>query len=157
MVQFDKAEVQRFLVSAIGALAVSATCIGAAVAPVKAAEPRAPLTVAEWQAKVEKRIDSVSEGHLVYQPDHLTVSTVAVNFTADGDYAGARIARSSGERLVDRRALNIARGLHYPALPEAFRGAQTQVSVMLYFGPEAEAVVARERKQASQNIQLAAL
>jgi hypothetical protein len=43
MTKFDKTDIQRFLVSAIGALAVSATCIGAAVGPARAAEIRAPL------------------------------------------------------------------------------------------------------------------
>jgi len=36
---FDKTELQRFLVSAVGALAVSATCIFAAVGPAKASSP----------------------------------------------------------------------------------------------------------------------
>jgi TonB family protein len=157
MIKFDKSEMQRFLVSAIGAVAVSATCIGAAIAPAKAADPRAPLSVAEWQTKVESRMARVDEGNLVYQPDRLAVSTVAVNFTADGDYAGMRIAKSSGERLVDVRALRIARTIRYPALPEGFRGTPTQVTMKLYFGPDAEAVVAQEKKKASQTIQLAAL
>ena len=38
---FDKTEMQRFLVSAVGALAVSTTCIGAAVGPAWAANPMA--------------------------------------------------------------------------------------------------------------------
>jgi TonB family protein len=157
MGKFDKTDIQRFLVSAIGALAVSATCVGAAIAPAKAAEPKAPLTVAQWQAKVESRLDNLPEGHLVYEPQHVAVSTVAVNFTAEGDYAGVKLAKSSGERLVDYRAMNIARTLRYPAMPEGFRGVPTQVRMTLYFGPDAEAVVAKERKKASQHIQLAAL
>jgi hypothetical protein len=40
---FDKTEMQRFLVSAVGALAVSTTCIFAAVGPAKAASP-APMS-----------------------------------------------------------------------------------------------------------------
>jgi len=42
MTKFDRADIQRFLVSAIGALAVSATCVGAAVGPARAAEIQAP-------------------------------------------------------------------------------------------------------------------
>ena len=156
MIKFDKADVQRFLVSTIGAIAVSATCIGAAIAPAKAAD-RAPMSVSAWQGKVENRIGSVYEGDAVYEPERLAVSTVAVHFTADGDFAGVRIAKSSGEKLVDNRALHIARAIHYPALPEGFRGQRTQVRMTLYFGPDAEAVVDRERKKASQTIQLAAL
>jgi hypothetical protein len=45
MTKFDKTDIQRFLVSAIGALAVSATCVGAAVGPAKAAEVDAPVVV----------------------------------------------------------------------------------------------------------------
>ena len=156
MGKFDKSDMQRFLVSAIGALAVSATCIGAAIAPAKAAD-RAPLSVAAWQDDVGNRIGSAYEGELVYQPERLAVSTVAVRFTAEGDYAGIRLAKSSGSRLVDHRALNIARTIRYPALPEGFRGMPTQVSMTLYFGPDAEAAVAQEKKKASQHIQLAAL
>lgn len=155
--KMDRTDLQRFLVSAIGAVAVSATCIGAAIAPAKAAERQAPLTVAAWQAKVEDRMAHVDEGMLVYQPDRLTTSTVAVTFTAEGDYAGMRIAKSSGSRLIDHRALHIARTVRYPALPEGFRGAPTQVTMKLYFGPDAEAAVAEEKKKASQNIQFAAL
>lgn len=157
MGKFDKTDVQRFLVSAIGAIAVSATCVGAAIAPAKAADRNAPLTVAAWQAKVEQRIDNAPEGDLVYQPQALAVSTVAVNFTADGDYAGIQLTKSSGDRLVDYRAMNIARAIRYPAMPEGFRGLPTQVRMVLYFGPDAENVVAHERKKISQNIQLAAL
>jgi len=36
---FEKGDIQRMMVSALGALALSATCIGAAVGPVRAANP----------------------------------------------------------------------------------------------------------------------
>jgi len=157
MGKLDKSDMQRFLVSAIGAVAVSATCVGAAIAPAKAADRNAPLTVAQWQARVESRIDNAPEGDLVYQPQALAISTVAVNFTADGDYAGTQLAKSSGDQLVDNRALHIARTVRYPAMPEGFRGVRTQVRMTIYFGPDAEAAVAHERKKVSQNIQLAAL
>ena len=156
MITFDKADMQRFLVSAIGAVAVSATCVLAAVGPAKAAD-RAPLSVAAWQDNVGNRIGNAPEGDLVYEPERLAVSTVAVRFTAEGDFAGIRLAKSSGDNLVDRRALNIARTIRYPAMPEGFRGHPTQVSMTIYFGPEAEATVAREKKKVSQSIQLAAL
>lgn len=155
MGKFDKTDIQRFLVSAIGALAVSATCVGAAIAPAKAADRNTPLSVAQWQAKVEDRIATAAQDRW-YEPERLMVSTVAVNFTADGDYAGARVLESSGGRLADSRALTIARAIRYPALPEGYRGQPTQVRMRLFFGPDAEAAVAREKK-ASQNIQFAAL
>jgi TonB family protein len=156
MIKFEKSEMQRLVVSAIGAVTVSATCIGAAIAPAKAAE-RAPMSVAAWQDRVENRIGSIYEGETVYEPERLVASTVAVNFTADGDFAGVRLAKSSGEKLVDTRALRIARTIRYPAMPEGFRGERTQVRMTLYFGPEAEAAVAQEKKKSSENIQLAAL
>jgi len=40
--KMDRTDIQRFLVSAIGALAVSAACVGAAVGPARAAEIQAP-------------------------------------------------------------------------------------------------------------------
>ena len=157
MFKFDKTDIQRFVVSTLGAIAVSATCVGAAIAPAKAADRNAPMSVAAWQAKVERRIDNAPEGDLAYQPQQLTVSTVAVNFTADGDYAGIQLAQPSGNRLVDNRAMNIARTVRFPAMPEGYRGVPTQVRMTLYFGPDAEAVVERERRKTSQHIQLAAM
>jgi hypothetical protein len=44
MIKFDKTDVQRMVVSTLGAFALSATCILAAAGPVKAAD-LAPTTV----------------------------------------------------------------------------------------------------------------
>jgi hypothetical protein len=57
MAKFDKTDIQRFLVSAIGALAVSATCVGAAVGPARAADIRAPLAaVAHASGNISQNI-----------------------------------------------------------------------------------------------------
>ncbi|HMI20318.1 MAG TPA: hypothetical protein VK533_12300, partial [Sphingomonas sp.] len=91
MFNFDKSDFQRFAVSAVGALALTAASVVAAVGPAKAASYNAPLTVQDWQASVENRLDTIYEATTVYQPQHLAVATVAVRFTADGDYAGAAL------------------------------------------------------------------
>jgi len=49
---FDKSDMQRMMVSALGALALSATCIGAAVGPARAANPaHTPSQIHQLAAK----------------------------------------------------------------------------------------------------------
>lgn len=144
MFSFDKVDMQRFAVSSLGALALSAACVIGAVGPAKAASPR---TVADWQDKVERRLGTIRETNAAYQPSKLMVSEVAVHFTADGDYAGAALAKSSGSRLVDSRAVAVARSVRYPMLPEAFRGEPMTVRMILYFGEGAEAQAAYDALQ----------
>ena len=156
MIKFDKSDLQRFVVSGIGALALSATCVIAAVGPAKAADP-APMSVAAWQGKVQQRIENAPEPLTVYQSQRLAISQVAVRFTAEGDFAGAVLAKSSGDNLIDNRALKLARTVRYPAMPQGFRGMPTQVSMTLYFGPDAEAAAIRDHKKLSRNIQIAAM
>lgn len=145
-----------FTISAVGALAMSAACVFAAVGPAKAATIAAPLTVADWQAKVESRIGQVREGRDSYQPSALAAAQVAIAFTAEGDFAGATLARTSGDRQLDARAVKVARTLHYPALPAGYRGVPATVRMVLYFGQgsEAEAELAARKDSATQ-VQLA--
>jgi len=44
MFGFDKTDLQRLVVSALGALTLSATCIGAAVGPARAAAPASTIS-----------------------------------------------------------------------------------------------------------------
>ena len=156
MFSFDKTDFQRFAVSTVGALALSATCVIAAVGPAKAASHNAPLTVADWQNNVADRIASAHEATTVYQPSKLATSEVAVNFTADGDYAGATLAKSSGNHMVDARAIQVARSIRYPALPEGFRGAPATVRMVLYFGEGASAQADYDlRQDRAHNVQIA--
>jgi hypothetical protein len=62
MTKFDKTDIQRFLVSAIGALAVSATCVGAAVGPARAAEIRTPLAaVVHTSGNISQNIELAAQ------------------------------------------------------------------------------------------------
>ena len=157
MFDFDKQDIQRFAISAVGALAMSAAGVLAAAAPAKAATPTAALTVADWQHSVAARIEAVHEAATVYQPASLTAAEVEVRFTAEGDFAGATIARSSGNRQIDARAVAVARAIRYPMLPDGMRGAPANVRMMLYFGSGADAAAeyALERDRAARNIQVA--
>lgn len=137
MFNFDTSDIQRIAVSSIGAIALSAACVIAAAGPVKAATPNAPLTVADWQQQVERKIDGAQERD---GPSKLAQAVVAVRFTADGDFAGAGIARSSGDRSIDRRAVRIAQHVSYPALPVGLRGTPRMVEMHLYFGKAANDV-----------------
>lgn len=137
---FNKSDIQRFVISSVGAVALSATCIIGAVGPAKAATVPAPLTVQDWQRTVEYRIETLHEDRKVYQPQQMTASNVTVRFTADGDFAGAVVARPSGDRELDTRALKVARAIAYPALPAGFRGTPALVHMTLYFGNSAEAM-----------------
>jgi TonB family protein len=131
MFNIDKSDIQRFAVSAVGAIALSATSLFAAAGPVKAATP---LTVADWQSAVAQKVEAVREPINTASPSKLTKAQVAVHFTADGDYAGATLARSSGNKAVDARALKVAAQVAYPALPAELRGTAQTVAINLYFG-----------------------
>lgn len=52
MFSFDTSDIQRFTVSTIGALVLSAACVISAVGPVRAAENPASLSVSTAQAKM---------------------------------------------------------------------------------------------------------
>jgi len=128
-----KSDLSRIAVSAIGALAVSSACILGAVGPAKAA---APTTVPAWQTQVEHRIARATPG----MADHFgpvpgAVATVAVHFSAAGEFAGATLASSTGFRLLDRHAVSFARSLRYPRLPDAVRGHPQDVTMRLDYGP----------------------
>lgn len=150
MFNFAKTDIQRIAVSSLGAIAVSATCLLAAAAPVKAATPQ---STAEWQSRIEHRIATIRDDSP--QPGALSEAEVAVHFTADGDFAGATLARSSGNGQVDRHALDVARRIAYPALPARYRGAAQTVRMRLYFGTPATAAAYDELQARSHKIQLA--
>jgi TonB family protein len=133
MFAFTKSDLSRVVVSAVGALTVSATCILGAVGPAKAA---APTTVPAWRTQVEHRIVRATPDMANrFDPVPGAQATVAVHFTTDGDYAGATLVGSTGYRQFDRRAVSLARSLHYPRLPETVRGRPQDVTMRLAFGP----------------------
>jgi TonB family protein len=132
MFNFTNTDLQRFAVSAAGAIALSAVCVGAAVAPAKAAP--APLTVAEWQQTVADRIDTMPKPRTMPEPSTLTQAAVTAHFNDEGEFAGATLARSSGNRAVDRSALRVAGRIAYPTLPAGLRGTPQDVRMNIYFG-----------------------
>jgi TonB family protein len=133
MFTFNTTNAQRFAVSALGALALTATCVGAAVAPANAAA--VPATIDAWQDRVEAQIASRADlGAVRMAPDKRAEAVLAVRFTAEGDYAGAEIVRSTGSKALDRHALQVAGKIDYPLLPDAARGRPLTVAMRLYFG-----------------------
>jgi hypothetical protein len=151
---FDKIDFQRLAISSVGALALSAVCLGAAAAPAKAAN--APRTAAEWQDDVAHRIQDVREGRSVFVPSKLTPAAVDVHFSADGDFAGATMAKPTGRKALDARAVAVASRVAYPALPAGFRGQPQTVRMNLYFGDvgsELDYVALRAR--AGRDVQIA--
>ena len=151
MFNFDKSDFQRFAVSSVGALAVSATCLFGAVAPVKAATPVAP-TVQAWAKNVGAQLSDSNGDKALDGTTKVFKVVLAARFTADGDYAGAALAQSSGNAKVDRRAVQVANQVNYPLLPTNYRGQPQTVTMRLFFGTDAEAVM---RAAANQPIQLA--
>jgi len=132
---FDSLNAQRFAISAVGAMVLTATCVGAAVAPANAATLAQPGTIEAWQDRVEHQIDTRRDTFSERMDSGKRAEAVlAVRFTPDGDYAGAEIARSSGNRAVDRHALQVAGSLKYPPLPESALGRPQTVAMRLYFG-----------------------
>lgn len=132
MTTFDKYDVQRIAISAIGAITLSSACVLAAVAPAKA---EAPATLAAWQGQVEQRVARAND--MSGAPGALTRADVALRFTAEGDFAGARLARSSGSRPIDARAVQVASRVAYPQLPAMMRGSARDVTLRVYFGDAA--------------------
>lgn len=138
MVTFDKSDFQRFAVSSIGALAVSAACLFGAVGPAKAATP---VSTSEWQQQVEAKISNSDENLSALNGARgVQKVTLAAAFTADGRFAGAKVAQSSGIKGLDFHAKQIVRRIHYPALPAAYRGQPTTVTMRLYFGDDSTEV-----------------
>jgi TonB family protein len=131
---FNDVYMKRLAVSALGAIALTATCVGAAIAPAAAAKP-VPATIEAWQDRVEMQIDSHPDPmSLRMAPGVRAEAVLAVRFAADGTFAGADIARSTGRAMLDRHALQVAKALKYPPLPVSLQGKPQTVAMRLYFG-----------------------
>ena len=142
----DKTDIQRIAISSIGAVALTAASVFAAAAPARAATPNAPATVTDWQKGVERQLDSTQDAAVLNSTDNRVRKVVmTARFTADGDYAGAQIAQSSGQTAIDRQALRVTNAVKYPPLPAGYRGQPQQVTVRLYFGDAHAAARAAKR------------
>ncbi|WP_157219767.1 energy transducer TonB family protein [Flavisphingomonas formosensis] len=133
MVTFDKSDFQRFATASVGALLLSAACIVGAVAPARAAERNAPLTVQDWKMDVERQIDATLRTPSLEGRDH-AAATVAIHFDADGKADTIAISKSSGIASADAEALRTANRVAYPALPSGLRGRPQTIAMMVYFG-----------------------
>ena len=146
---FSKNDIQRVAVAAIGAIVVSSACVFGAVGPAYATAPAAADTVAKWQAKVQDQLDGAAPN--VRMPKGKVGSvTLAARFTADGDYAGAGVTRSSGNAQLDQAAREVADHVSYPQMPMSYRGRPQTVLLSIYFGRDAgkiEDAIRRERIQ----------
>ena len=130
-------QIKTFALSSLGAIALSATCIFAAVGPAHAAN--APFTIGDWQHVVSDKVSNAADpvaGRL--RPGKALETMLALHFTAGGDYAGASIARSSGDAGLDRHAIAVADRTAYPALPAGYRGQPQTVILRLAYGSEQE-------------------
>lgn len=146
--------IKQVAISSVGALALSATCVFAAVGPARAAN--APLTTGDWQQAVSQRISSETDSAAAQvHPGKVAETVLALHFTPQGDYAGASVAQSSGNTGIDRHAVALARAVRYPALPAGYRGAAQTVEMRLVFGDEA-AVAKRLTKVGSVSVEYAA-
>jgi TonB family protein len=151
MFGFDKSDFQRFAVSSVGAVAVSAACLFGAVAPAKAATP--VTNVAAWEKNVSNQL-SHSEGddEVLKGTSRVFKVVLAARFTSDGDYAGAQLAQSSGNAKLDRHAVQVANRIAYPQLPAGYRGQVQTVTMRVFFGNDGIAV---ERAAAKDPVQFA--
>ncbi|MFS0736719.1 hypothetical protein ABC347_06695 [Sphingomonas sp. 1P06PA] len=149
MFNFDRSDFQRVAVSAMGALIVSTACVTAAVGPARAAAP-APATIGAWQHQVERQIDGTLRAVPASQRGGNAVATVKLAFDAEGSFAGAKLAGSTGNRVQDAEALRTASRISYPALPAALHGRPQTVAMKIGFGLSRTQVreqVSAERKQ----------
>lgn len=133
MFMFDRIDASRFAVSAFGAIALTAACVGATVAPARAAD--LPVSPEAWQTSVERQIAARDDRFATAMESGKSAEAVlAVRFSADGDYAGADIARSSGDAKLDRHAVAVASRIAYPQLPASLRGQPHSIAMRLVFG-----------------------
>ncbi len=112
----------------------AAVLAGVGFTPALAGE-RAPSTLAEWRADVNRQIDarlSMPAGGLRH--DDRAVATVLVSLDADGRRTAVALAEPTGDAGVDEAALRTARVVHYPRLPVGLRGTPRTIAMMLYFG-----------------------
>jgi TonB family protein len=125
---------QRCNVIAAGAalIAMPAHVDAAAPASVRNGVP----SLAAWTAETEDRIDNVSAGYPAYPPNRAKISTVAVTFGKHGYVARTQLEKSSGNRTLDYRAIDITRQTDFPRFPKELRGAPTTVHVQIHFGEE---------------------
>jgi TonB family protein len=140
MTKFDRIDIQRLAVSAIGALIVSTACVAAATTPLHAAEiTNTPLTINDWQKSVEHQIDRNLRSPAGLNDGVMRKVHVAIRFDEQGKIAGARVVRSSGLATADAEALRVANKIAYPALPAGLRGhAQTIGMNLLFATPSSE-------------------
>jgi hypothetical protein len=151
MFNSDASDFQRFAVSSIGAVAVSAACLFGAVGPARAAAVDAPISAAAWQQKVEQKINrNTDDLSMLDGSSKVHKVLLAAKFTADGDFAGAELAQSSGNRRLDSRAKQIVSHIRYPALPTAYRGQAQKVTMRLFFGTNDAAVAEAARREPVQ-------
>ena len=149
MIRFTRSDMQRVAVSTVGALILSTACVAGAIAPARAAEPNAPLTTGDWQARVSRQLDAkMSIPAFTLRNDDHAIATINVRFDADGVFSGASLAKSSGLAAIDSSALRTARAIAYPALPAGLRGKPQTVAVQLYYGIAADGEDAAGRKRA---------
>lgn len=148
MFTFEKSDFQRFAVSSVGAIAVSAACLFGAVGQAKAATP---ASATEWQKQVEGKISSADDNlSALNNSAGVEKVTLTASFAANGRFAGAQIAQSSGNKGLDFHAKQILRHIHYPALPAAYRGQPTTVTMRLFFGNDSAEVAAAVRRDPVQ-------
>lgn len=147
MTTFTRSDVQRFAISALGALLVSTACIGAAVFPAKAAEVSVS-SAADWQAEVERRIDDAMRSPRT-QSHEVVMAEVVMKFDERGSFRSASLGKTSGLHAVDQEALRVANAIRYPALPVHLQGRPQRVAMQIFFGNDS-ATVNRQRVKADE-------
>lgn len=145
MFNFDKVDLQRVAVSSVGAIALSAACILGVAGPAHAG------TVDQWKGAVEQQLDANIPATLINEATRPSETDLAVRVDAAGRYAGARIVRSSGDRMLDRSALEAARETKYQPLPAGY----ARVTMRILHDASATTVAAA-RLQDPKTVQYAA-
>lgn len=129
MFTFDKIDLQRTAVSALGAVILSATSIFAVAAPAKAAEP---VNLSSWQSDVSGKLDSgLATANAKWKGDKDATVRVALN--GEGKVVSVGMLKSTGSAALDKVAMETAGAVDYPALPGTLAGKPTTVAVKLFF------------------------
>lgn len=156
MITFDKFDIQRTIVSATAALAVSALCVLGAAGPAHA-EQTGPANLAEWQSVVNQQIDRELRmpANALSGRNH-AVAAVRVTLDPSGQASDIRVARSAGDRQIDKEAVRVAKAISYPALPATLSNRSRTVELQLYFGNARSAMEADKHSRAIEQMAKAA-
>lgn len=88
-----------------------------------------------WETAVSHRLSNNIRPmtSIVGQPFMQSAAIVAAHFDADGNFIGATLEKSAGNKMLDREAVRAVKAVKYPALPARMAGKPVTVPMEVLF------------------------